>query len=626
MHKIDSQQPLDEQYGSIDFTTFQCGDEYVIARVYRREKEYLKAHIDYFRHGIAIAHKGNRDCLINTRCEIIFEETASSRRSGINICRAFEGFKIMWEEDVAAPGKDFDWRPKEVIIPEHRIAANAYEHYNAKIYEYPYDITPPERGLIIRFGNKFYDFETYDYLYTIPNTVQFFTECTRYNLYNVYSDRDYDNKPSVQVYKKDDFDAYIVKDAQYYRNIIVKVHDHKIISWYPLPCIEEEPLRDISYQNYSEDLGTNPLDSLNADKYIQYIFSDDKIELNPHIDKTFNIFTQFPELREAFDTFHAKQSQIFRKTGKEYVGVIRGSNVYLVVRFIYNGFIICNYDDYPCYSSYKRRDLSKFYVFNDRGNILNLTGYDEIDVVQSNVHSEELMFNRKNEYGIACIGTYNSNNIELREKVLFIYDEDDVKYKDIRIKPSVGIGITCGNPECRFLKQILIDDKFYIRDIEREKASAIGIYKWETIGISFREDFSDSVLYAGIPYPLSKIEVDDELRLAPIIDDYLYKLPNNSLVSKYIPIRDNVLYREYMHTMYSIDTIKQATQTSIEKTRKRLEECCKKGNPYVVRIKEIKKFSNSYTQYYLFEYRPYGKIDSKGNITYLSGAPDKIEL
>lgn len=622
MHKIDSQQPLDEQYGSIDFTTFQCGDEYVIARVYRREKEYLKAHIDYFRHGIAIAHIGGIECLINIHCEIVFEGSASSRCSGINICRALEGFKIMWEEDVAAPGKDFDWRPKEVIIPEHRIAANAYEQYNAKIYDYPYGTTPPERGLIIRFDNKFYDFETYDFLFSIPNTVQFFKECSRYNLYNVYSDCDYDNKPSVQVYKKDDFDTYIVKDAQYYRNIIVKVEGNKIISWYPLPCIEEEPLRDISYQNYSEDLGANPLDKLNADKYIQYIFSDDKIELNPHIDKTFNIFTQFPELREAFDTF---QSQIFRKTGKEYVGVIYENGVYLVVRFIYKGFIICNYNKYP---SDNRRVFSKFYVFSDSGNILNLTGYDEIDVVQSNVHGEALMFNRENEYGIANIGVFDSKskNIELRENVLFTYDEDDVEYKDIHIKPSVGIGLTCGNPDNRVLRQILIEDKFYIRDIEQEKASAIGIYKWKPMDLGYRQDFSDSVLYAGLPYQLSKIEVDDELRLAPIIDDYLYKLPNNSLVSKYIPIKDNILYREYMYTMYSIDTIKQATQTSIEKTRKRLEECCKKGNPYVVRIKEILKLSGSYTKYYLFEYRPFGKIDSKGNITYKFGAPDKIEL
>jgi hypothetical protein len=74
--------------------------------------------------------------------------------------------------------------------------------------------------------------------------------------------------------------------------------------------------------------------------------------------------------------------------------------------------------------------------------------------------------------------------------------------------------------------------------------------------------------------------------------------------------------------MYSINKIKYATEEAIKKTQHCLLENCRAANPYITNIKEIKKLGN----YFLFEYRPFGKIDSHGNITYEFGDPQDIKL
>ena len=617
MNVIDNNISLSEQFHPINFETFQCGDEYVIARIYKDDMKYYIASVDYFRHGIAIVHTSNGDCLINTHCVIIFEEHANSRRSDITINRTLDGFKISWEEDVAAPGKDFQWRDKECIIPEHQIVANAYEIYNTHIYDYPWGIAP-EKGLIIRFDNNFYDFETYDLLFSIPKTLQLCKESIC-NIYNVYADCDYIKKKDVQIYTNDEFDKFIVKDTKYYKNIIVKVQGHKIVSWYPLPGIEEQPLKDISYQNHDEKIDMDPFKGLASYKYIKYIFSNDNRELGSHINRTFNLFSQFPELKTGIDAYRELRQHSIKKLGKEYVGVINGERIQLIIRLLDAGFVIFNYSDY------RREILSKYYVFDRDGNILNLSGYDDIDValLASSYEYEVLIFNRGNDYGIANIGLYGSK-IELREKVIYSYDKDSEE-RETPIYPPVGIEVVGRPIDCRRPGKKLLEDRFYLRDIEQEKASAIGVYKWIAINYGFGRDFSETTFYAGLPYLLSKVDVDKELELTPLIEGYLYQLPNKQKASKYVKICNQIFYREF-YRAYSTDTIKHATKESVEKTQKQIDEYCSKGSPYVVRIKEIKKFCDSYTQYYLFEYRPFGKIDSNGNITYEFGDPQDIKL
>ena len=614
MNKIDFSRPLAEQYHYINFDTFESGDKYVLISVgkYVSRIKYFMATVEHFRRGIAIAHTGNGDCLINTHCEIIFEDQASSRHSDITIDRVIDGFRITWEEDVAAPGKDFDWRDRETYITENSLLTLAQQSDNPFIYpSCNKDGIPYERGKYIKFGSDIYDFETYLPISHNPSTLHIYKR-------KIINNRIFTNKISDkeindgEVFCKADFNGFIIKDTQYFRNLIVKVNNSKILSFYPFPVIEEKPLKDISYQNYTEGLSINSFWGLNADKYVDYLFDDAKKELRSTIGKKFNLFEIFPELKDYFKAGEYQHMEILCKYDIDCLVHIykRDSGDRLLIRFIHNGFIILLNSSY--------RNYSKHYVFNHKGDLLNTNGYDEVDVADDN-----LMFRRGKDYGIGSVINNVGREVELREKIIYTCNsiEEATLISGGKHK-NFHIGLTCGNAD-------YVDDHlhypYYKRNLEMEKAAAICIFSWNSEGIGFRPDYTNSVFYAGIPYVLKKENIDEVLPLEPIIENYLYKLPNNRVVD-----RNSILfpfwYREFEYCMYSIDKIKHATEEAIKKTQHRLLENCRKANPYVTNIKEIKKLSDSQTKYFLFEYRPIGKIDSNGNITYELGDPQDIKL
>jgi len=112
MNKIDFSRPLAEQYRYIDFDTFESNDIYVLISVgkYPPRIHYYTARVEHFRQGIAIAHTQNCNYLINTHCEILRTNAIDTPRhiANVQVQRALNGFKVSWEEECSAPGKDFD--------------------------------------------------------------------------------------------------------------------------------------------------------------------------------------------------------------------------------------------------------------------------------------------------------------------------------------------------------------------------------------------------------------------------------------------------------------------------------------------------------------------------------------
>ena len=595
MNKIDCNKTLAEQFHPIDFSSFQCGDAYVIRN--KRTDKYTKACIDHFWHGIAIAHYGNYDCLINIYCEIIYTPAHHGWGKGdVFIKRHIQGYEIYGEVDIAAPGKDFQWVEKSIgKIDETFIQQMAVGTYQSSVIRSS-ACDQYEQGKLICFNNVFYDYSTREYKFTIPSTLKFYKKGTKCFIEDI----------NGYVFNKDDFKEFTIEDTQYYRNLIVKVDNSKIISFYPFPVIEEEPLRDISYQNYSDEPCIDSFYGLDAKKYVNYLFADNNKELRPTIENNFNLLNTFPELKNCFNNERIRHDDILCKYGKDNIVHIneRDGSGKLLIRFIPNGFII-QYN-----SSY--RNYSKHYVFNEKGDLLNTNGYDKVEVVANN-----LMFRRGKVYGIGCVGIYDCDRgIELKEKN--IYTCDNIEETTAMNRKNFHIGLTCG--EAEYVNDYWLNH-YYKRNLEMEKAAAICIFSWKGDGPGFRKDFTNSTFYAGIPYVLKKENIDEVLPLEPIIENYLYKLPNNRVVD-----RNSILfpfwYREFEYCMYSIDKIKYATEEAIKKTQHSLLENCRAANPYITNIKEIKKLGN----YFLFEYRPFGKIDSKGNITYEFGDPSNIEL
>lgn len=613
MNKIDFSRPLAEQYRYIDFDTFESDDIYVLISVgkYPPRIHYYTARVEHFRQGIAIAHTQNCNYLINTHCEILRTNAINTPRhiANVQVQRALNGFKVSWEEECSAPGKDFDWQDKETYITEDSLLTLAQQSDNPSIYpSCNKEGIPYERGKCIKYGNKIYDFETYLPLFSVPPTLHIFKREIINNRFfkNKIADKEINDG---EVFNEADFNKFIIKDTQYYRNLIVEVYKNKITSFYPFPVIDEGPLKDISYQNYTEGLEIRSFEGLEGDKYANYLFDDEKKELRHTIGDKFNLFKVFPDLRDYFKAGELQHIDILHKYGKDCLVYInkRRDHDRLLIRFIRNGFMI------RLNSSY--RNYSKYYVFNCKGDLLNTKGYDEVDVANNN-----LMFRRGKDYGIGSVGIYNvGGEVELREKIIYTCNSIEEatlicgdKQKNFRI------GLTCRNAD-------YVDDHlhcpYYKRNLEMEKAAAICIYSWKSEGLGFRPDYTNSVFYAGIPYVLKKENIDEVLPLEPIIENYLYKLPNNRVVD-----RNSILfpfwYREFEYCMYSIDKIKYATEEAIKKTQHSLLENCRAANPYITNIKEIKKLGN----YFLFEYRPIGKIDSHGNITYEFGDPQDIKL
>ena len=636
MKKIDREKPLAEQFCSIDFSTFQCGDEYVIA--YRDRKDecsysqghsgYKIASIGHFRHGIAIAHvDSQKDCLVNTHCEVIYDSLATPHHCDIKICRVLEGFKIMWEEDVAAPGKDWQWVNKDCIIQEHLIIANANKDYHTDICNYPYGVNP-EKGKIIRFGNRFYDFETYDLLFSLPSTLKILEHTSL-------------NKISIDVFDKEDFKDFIIIDSQYFRDLIVKVCDSKIISFYEFPIINDEKIKRLLEPLKTDQRVYLQYWGLDAQKYINYLFEDGgrhhgEKRLKQCINPQFNLFAEFEELRDFFTIAKQNHDSLASSNKIDWIAHIRSkadfSREEILVRFGSNYYIIC----------YCNSDIicSKFYLFDIDGYLINIDGYDDIrELCQKGFYEgreqyHDFIFNRNNLHGIAYFGRRSSTST-YKECILF-QDNQLLGAEGIRSRNSLELQIGIDIPN--FIETSHWGSLLYYKpNVEKEMVSAICVYNGDKNSIDDFDDSDDCDFYAGINNKLEKVYVNDRLPITTVIDKYLYKLPNNYCVYNIDhPIYDcyrgeyfwqePIVWRDWDCNHYSTEKINIATKEASDETEAYIKELCKSGNPYIKHIEKLYALSDSSESYYLFEYRPFGKMDNEGNITYEFGDPSKIEL
>lgn len=186
----------------IDFETFKEGDEYFVGYASNRVAIF-KARIGSFRKGVAIAHlvspvREFSDVLINVRCEIVFTP-GGGRCISESISRILGGeYLVKGEKDISAPGKDWHWVDHEYIVNE--------TNFRGAVYDYPM-LIPYERGKVVRYGNTFYDLESYDVICSGPDTPSF----------HIDSDL-IDGKCDVY-------------DTRFFKQLIIEVNEGKIIKW-----------------------------------------------------------------------------------------------------------------------------------------------------------------------------------------------------------------------------------------------------------------------------------------------------------------------------------------------------------------------------------------------------------
>ena len=615
MNIIDYHKPLSEQYHSIDFKNFASGDTYVLS--YR--DRYLTATIGHFRHGVAIARTDECDYLINTKCEVLYcKEQVIYRISGEHIQRSLKGFKIMYEEDVSAPGKDSDnWQKREYYMSEDSLTSKYKIEPSLIENDLPY-----ERGKIIQFGNSFYDFETYDYLFSIPPT----SVISTVNYEGFIDSYDGDGR----VYDSDT--CFNIQDSQYYKDILVKVNEHKIEAYYPFNVIDDSRINSLFHNNSVDECRIDVFDAFEANKYVKRLFQDD-YSLNPDIEKPYNLFNEFPELKRAFEVGFKIHKELLDRFGIDCIAEINGKANYgnrIAIRFVSTGiqyFILRTY--IPNSNSLRK---SKKYVFHSNGDLLSTSGYDKLAVTQLNMQSI-MIFERDQEKGIAKVVRSNSQNytFELQEKVLIDLNEKNENEND---HSWHVIALTSSNLYQDYEEEYVhsYDSSGVRRNMECEDVAAIGIIRmgWENHRMNY--DLSKSVFYADLNSILEIENYNGLIRLEPIIDGYLYQLPDNHIVNRQSTI-SNIIFREFQYKTYdgvrrrcSDPIIKIATPETIRLTQFHLQIRFKGGNPYVTHIEKLEKLSNNTTQYYLFEYRPFGKMDSKGNISYEYGDPEKVLL
>ncbi len=593
MNKIDFRKTLAEQFRSIDFSSFQCGDIFVIKN--NRHNTYTTASIDCFWHGIAIAHCKNYDCLINVNCEIVYEPIHHScRRSDVFIKRHVKGYEVYGEEDVAAPGKDFHWEERSMgIIDETFIQHEAIEIYKSRVIWSSYG-NQYEQGKLICFNDIFYEYSTGKYKFTIPSTLKFYKKGTNYFIEDI----------NGYVFDENDFD-YNIRDMQYDRDIIVKVTGYKIVSYLILPIVKDENIRHFIETDYKKEIieyrnifARYILPKHNNYGFADFLFSRDSNEINNYITSDFNLFEKFPQLKDIFAKGLELHSEIYEKYKLDWVAHIHEKNRTLVIRFVDSGYVICCYSNLP-----NNRGFTKFYIFDHNGNIYSIKGYDWIDIIHCRVNC--LIFKRDNEYGIIS---------GKQEKII---------YKDLINNRSLFFGSTAShNNSGKSLYSILMEDCCYHFNAEMEEVSVLNI-----------RDYSNGdwigYLYEPIYNKLEKQIIDEPLALRPVIDKYLYMLPNNQIVDKNETIKNIGYYHFYFKSLVpqvSATSFEIASQTSIDETMKNIQEKCKEANQYIRKITKLEHISTANERYYLFEYRPFGKIDSHGNITYEFGDPQDIKL
>lgn len=486
MNIIDPKKSLSEQYRSIDFDNFELGDTYVL--VYRGQ--FLLAKVGHFRKGIAIAHNNEGDYLINTACEILYDGRQYTYRiSKKQIQRSLNGFKIMWEEDVSAPGKDDYWQPRYSFISEISVASEHKIRSSYVGYNVPY-----ERGKIIKFGNSFYDFETYDYLFAIPDNVDSFVNdaCRLYD--------SYDNDGRVY----DEEVCFDLKNISSNRNINEEESNKWSRAISSLYVINERP----KFKIFENDLSKYCIDVFNlfsAEKYVERLFSSDKKILNSKLDLCFNIFNEFPELRKAFDIGFKQHAEIMSQYGIDSIGKIDSSNSSygsLRIQFIQSecNFFVINYES--------ELDSSKKYVFNSNGDLLSVNGYDNICIIKQGRFCK-LMFKRGEDLGIMTINHFGQAN----KDVTISENRYDLTY------PCKRKNIVCKKYDLDYKNNRII----LVADLEILRQSALsGHWQWDGMGHTIM--FSELVFYINIYHVLESEAFDRAKWIQPVINGYLYKL------------------------------------------------------------------------------------------------------
>lgn len=193
---------IDKYINDIDFETFKEGDEYYVGYSSNRCARY-KAKIGSFRRGVAIAHLINppreySDVLVNVRCEIVYCPHGV-RCIYEEITRQLGGtYLVKGIKDISAPGKDWYWVDNEYVIDEG--------YFTDSVYDYPMSI-PYERGKIIKYGNTFYDLESYDVICGGPEESFFYID-------------------SELIGGKCD-----VHDTRFFKKLIIEVNNGAIVKW-----------------------------------------------------------------------------------------------------------------------------------------------------------------------------------------------------------------------------------------------------------------------------------------------------------------------------------------------------------------------------------------------------------
>lgn len=539
-----------------------------LKKIKTNNKEYSVFCISEFRKGIAIASTQDFDCLINEQGEVIYSPSIFRcyiRDINPRLQRAIGGYYILLEnKDTSAPGKDWHWQGPYCVrtISENGVEVSLSEEKKYPVYD---------RGnRIVQYKNDFYDLDTYNLLFSIPESCY---------VLGIFSDNN----------------GCTIYDKKHEKDIIVLTEQQQIISSFDILNIPQELKTRIFPE--PKEIKERIIHYTKGIYHSNISYSslyEDFLNLN-HIDSNFN---KLPYLSYPVES-----------------NIRMLSDFYGIFHILKIDCLFFSYHKNLSISRYEERqseigDNYQYKIYNNSGCLENKSPYtkllykgNEVMSLSKSIEDNEIVFyyERKQEKGFIKCKLYN-NGWGNRTEFIETPFPEFLSNKIIEIIYNKEPIIICFNEESsRYGKRDYSNFTYY--DVNYNKLSIM--------------DSDENIL----PY--------EEL-----IKHYLYRLRDEEIISSCEYWEDQEGFRESLadllhHNLYAIgNKILIPNEISIQETIKHIVNLVQKSNDFIEKIEPyesfiVKRSNNLYPTLpekpiilYRISYKPHGRLDMRGDIQY----------
>lgn len=571
----------------IDFISFKPGNYYHIAS----DKKIYWASVGDFRKGIAIAHTDEFDCLIDVNCRIIYQPFywGYTQETRPEIIRELGGrYRETHYHDMSAPGKDSFYREWYSYINED----GSMEGHASIIPPYPMK-EPYERGKVVRYENKIYDLETYKFLCEFPNRKSF----------HIVSD--FCNGKCI------------IRDELYEKILLIKVdRTGKIVSCRnvtsqrqnyiprPLSLAERSRERTLQFEQYG-------LSNIYADEFPCTKLEDQNRpnEIYDELEKMAKKSTlglranSMPGNLNDYPILYQWVTKLLLQSDKWYTcfapevknGIASSGHSYRIKIISCYGVIFISFLN----SSFHRA----IYLFSTKGKLLNNYPYSSLIKIsdRNNIYPNKKLFFNGVKGGLVVINgngcideiQYIGSILENWQSPLYCYSKPNFFTDNTNNYDVSDIALLVPSEEANHPS----NEDFYIKG------------KYYDIFLN----------------PLKSVLVDEQLEIESVIDKYLYKTANGFYggTTEEHPVSYSKKYgKPFRKGCIVCIPTGRCMQLTLESIYKK----CKGQSPYMKVFHVYGHYDNEkQINTFVFEYRPWGEMNLKGEITYLM-SPNDINI